>query len=103
METSLHRALKQRYGPEVGGSTEVSVRGFRIDAVDGAGTLIEVQSGPLGPLRAKLTRLLPDHRVRVVKPIGIRRRVVRRGRSDPRDLSARLSPTDRSAASAPRS
>lgn len=92
METSLHRALKQRYGPEAGGLAEVSVQGFRIDAVDGLGNLIEIQSGPLGPLRTKLTTLLPDHRIRVVKPIGIRRRVVRRGRSDPRELSGRLSP-----------
>lgn len=92
METSLHRALKHRYGPEVGGSAEVSVRGFRIDAVDGSGNLIEIQSGPLGPLRPKLAKLLPDHRIRIIKPIGIRRRVVRRSRSDPRELSARLSP-----------
>jgi hypothetical protein len=92
METSLHRALKQRYGPDAGGSAEVSVRGFRIDAVDGTGDLIEVQSGPLGPLRAKLTKLLPDHRVRVIKPIGTRRLVVRRSRVDRPDLSARLSP-----------
>jgi hypothetical protein len=37
-------------------------------------------------------KLLPDHRIRIIKPIGIRRRVVRRNRLDFRELSARLSP-----------
>jgi len=71
---------------------EVAIGGYRIDAVDRFGDLIEIQSGPLGPLRGKLRKLLPHHRIRVVKPIGIRRRVVRRARFDPRDLSSRLSP-----------
>jgi hypothetical protein len=60
--------------------------------VDDAGRLVEVQSGPLGPLRGKLNRLLPDHRVRIVKPVILRRRVVRRHRLDGPDLSARSSP-----------
>lgn len=92
METSLHRALKERYGPDTGGRTEVSIQGYRIDAVDGSGNLIEIQSGALGPLRGKLRKLLPDHTIRVVKPIGIRRRVVRRNRADLADLSSRFSP-----------
>ena len=68
METSLHRVLKQRYASATGGRSEVVLEGFRIDAVDETGLLVEVQSGPLGPLRAKLVRLLPSHRIRVVKP-----------------------------------
>ena len=53
METSLHRELKQRYGPGsgAGGRLEVSFGGFRVDAVTTDGALVEVQSGPLGPLR----------------------------------------------------
>ncbi len=90
METSLHRSLKERYA--AGGRPEVAVEGYRIDAVDVEGRLIEVQSGPLGPLRGKLRRLLPGHRVRVVKPVVLRRRVVRRARADGPDLSARSSP-----------
>jgi hypothetical protein len=70
----------------------VAIRGFRVDAVDDAGRLVEVQSGPLGPLRGKLGRLLVDHRIRVVKPVVLRRRVVRRLRQDGPDLSARSSP-----------
>jgi hypothetical protein len=92
MEMSLHRSLKERYATGGDRRPEVPIRGFRIDAVDDAGRLVEVQSGPLGPLRGKLRRLLPDHRVRIVKPVILRRRVVRRDRPDGPDVSARSSP-----------
>src|SRR3954447_2503235 len=92
METSLHRQLKARFGPESGGRSEVVVGGFRIDAVAPDGALVEVQSGPLGPLRAKLHRLLPEYRVRVVKPVVLARRVVHRARRNGADLAARFSP-----------
>lgn len=92
METSLHRELKGRYGPGAGGRQEVCVAGYRIDAVADDGVLVEVQSGALGPLRGKLGRLLPDRRMRVVKPVVVLRRIVRRARRDGADLSARLSP-----------
>lgn len=88
METSLHRQLKE----SCGGPSEVTVAGFRVDAIDQDGCLVEVQSGPLGPLRTKLTRLLPEHRLRVLKPVVVQRRVVRRRHRDGRDLSARQSP-----------
>ncbi len=92
METSLHRALKDRYGDASGGRCEVFLEGFRIDAVDSSGQLIEIQSGALGPLRTKLRRLLVAHRMRVVKPVIVERRVVRRSRLDGSNLSARRSP-----------
>jgi hypothetical protein len=92
METSLHRSLKELYATGGAGRPEVPIRGYRVDAVDDAGRLVEVQSGPLGPLRGKLRRLLPDHRVRIVKPVILRRRLVRRVRLDGPDLSARSSP-----------
>jgi hypothetical protein len=92
METSLHRQLKEHYGSAVEGRLEVAVAGYRIDAVAADGALVEVQSGPLGPLKAKLRRLLPDHRVRVVKPVVLRRRLIRRTRREGADTSARLSP-----------
>jgi hypothetical protein len=92
METSLHRELKQRYGPGAGGRAEVAIAGFRIDAVAADGALVEVQSGPLGPLRKKLQTLLPAHRVRIVKPVVVRRRLIRRACRDGADLSVRLSP-----------
>jgi hypothetical protein len=92
METSLHRQLKERYGPVAGGRLEVAIGGFRIDAVAADGALVEVQSGPLGPLQTKLRRLLPGHRVLVIKPVVIRRRLIRRARPSGSDLSVRLSP-----------
>ncbi|AMV37256.1 hypothetical protein VT85_07475 [Planctomyces sp. SH-PL62] len=92
METSLHRQLKEHFGTLHGGRCEVAVEGFRIDAVDEEGVLIEIQSGGLGSLKPKLRSLLPNHRVRVVKPIVLRRTVVRRDRPDGPDLSRRRSP-----------
>jgi hypothetical protein len=82
METSLHRALKHRYAARVEGCSEVAVEGFRIDAVDEDGRLVEIQSGALGPLRGKLRSLLPRHRIRVVKPVVLARRLIRKARSD---------------------
>src|SRR5271156_4548027 len=92
METSLHRTLKERYAVGGSGRPEIAVGGFRIDAVDEAGRLVEVQSGALGPLRGKLRRLLPEHRIRIVKPVVLNRRVVRRARPLGENLSARRSP-----------
>jgi hypothetical protein len=92
MESTLHAQLKARFGPEAGGRAEVVVEGFRIDAIAPDGALVEVQTGALGPLRAKLNRLLPEYRVRVVKPVIVERRIIRRARRDGKDLSSRLSP-----------
>ncbi len=92
METSLHQDLKVRYGLDRGGLCEVALAGFRIDAVDGDGTLVEVQAGPLGALKSKLRALLPDHRVRIVKPVVVRRKIFRRDRANGPNRSGRQSP-----------
>lgn len=92
METSLHQDLKVQYGLDRGGLCEVAVAGYRIDAVDEEGTLVEVQSGPLGALKSKLRKLLPDHRVRIVKPVVVRRKIIRRDRADGPERSGRQSP-----------
>jgi hypothetical protein len=92
MELSLHRSLKERYATAGNGRSEVVLGRFRIDAVDEVGRLIEIQSGPLGPLVGKLRQLLPDYRVRIVKPVVLTRHVVRRSRRDGPDLSSRRSP-----------
>ena len=39
METSLHRALKDRYAAGLEARREVRIAGFRIDAIDDAGRL----------------------------------------------------------------
>lgn len=88
----MHRRLKEIHGTESGGRCEVAVDGFRIDAVAGDGSLVEIQSGALGPLKPKLRSLLPHHRIRVVKPIVTRRWIVRRATADGPDLSRRHSP-----------
>ena len=92
MESSLHRALKNHYGSASGGRSEVFLEGYRIDAVDARGALIEIQSGPLGALRTKLCKLLPRFPVRVVKPVVLARRVVRKRRLGGPDMSSRRSP-----------
>jgi hypothetical protein len=92
METSLHRSLKERYAAGNTGRSEVVIERFRIDAVDDSGRLVEIQSGALGPLRGKLRQLLPKHRIRIVKPVVLARRVVRRSRRDGPIVSARRSP-----------
>ncbi|WP_337174712.1 hypothetical protein [Paludisphaera sp.] len=92
MESSLHRDLKERFGPGAGGRCEVAVDGFRIDAIAADGTLVEVQSAGLGALAPKLRRLLPRHAIRVVKPIVLSRIVSRRATADGPTLSRRRSP-----------
>ena len=92
METSLHRSLKDRYASGENDRREVRVGTFRIDAIDQAGRLVEIQSGALGPLCGKLERLLPEHRLRVVKPVVLSRRLVQTsGRGGP-VISVRRSP-----------
>lgn len=88
METTLHRQLKAKYGDQV----EVMHGPFRADAIGPDDAWIEVQSGALGPLRSKLTRLLPERTIHVVKPIVVERRIVKRAKRNGRDQSARLSP-----------
>ncbi len=68
METSLHRTLKARYACDPS-QTEIRMGKYRIDAIDDAGRLVEVQHAGLGAIRDKIADLLNDHVVRVVKPI----------------------------------
>jgi hypothetical protein len=92
METSLHRSLKDRYSSGDLDRREVSVAGFRIDAIDLTGRLVEIQSGALGPLRRKLQQLLPQHRLRIVKPVVLSRRLFRTSSGRGSVISVRNSP-----------
>jgi hypothetical protein len=92
METSLHRSLKDRYASGEVERREVRIAGFRIDAIDEAGRLIEIQSGALGPLCGKLERLLPQHRLRIVKPVVLSRRLFQASAQGGSILSVRRSP-----------
>jgi hypothetical protein len=68
METSLHRQLKHHFAVDHA-SVEVTVDGFRIDAIDQDGMLVEIQHSALGAIRTKIAKLLAaGYCVRVIKP-----------------------------------
>ncbi len=88
-EGSLHAQLKAWYW-RPGDRVEQPLDGYVIDLVRGA-TLVEIQTGGFAPLRRKLARLLEAHRVRLVAPVALTRRIVRLS-ADGEVLSARRSP-----------
>jgi hypothetical protein len=91
METTLHRQLKQYFaGPDA--RLEVKLGRYRIDIVDGQ-RLIEVQHSGLASLRTKVSHLLKDHEVEVIKPLIARRRLIRVEHPDSEEVvSVRWSP-----------
>ena len=69
METSLHRQLKHHFAAD-SNSIEVTVDGFRIDAIDSNGCLVEIQHAGLGAIRNKALKLLENgHSLRIIKPL----------------------------------
>jgi hypothetical protein len=90
LETSLHRELKEFYCDDDAGR-EVSVRGYRIDAiVDGA--LVEIQQASLAALRTKTRALLETHDVIVVKPLSALKTILRLKRRNGPVARRRTSP-----------
>ena len=73
-ERSLHATLKRWYALP-GDRAEVPLEGYVIDLVR-RGTLIEIQTRGFEKLARKLTRLVSDHRVRLVFPIAQRKWIV---------------------------
>jgi len=90
METSLHRELKSRYAIGTA-QTEVRVGSYRIDVVTDR-ELVEIQHGSLSSIRDKVRRLLDDHRVLIVKPIVVRKTLIKQGTKDGEVCSRRMSP-----------
>ncbi len=90
METSLHRELKSFYADEEA-QFEVPLGRYRIDVVTGD-RLIEVQHGSLSAIRDKIRTLVRDHEVTVVKPIVVRKRLVKLVKKGGRVKGRRLSP-----------
>lgn len=90
METSLHRELKRLYAGD-DAQSEVRLGDYRIDAVRGR-QLVEIQHGSLGSLRDKLRVLLPSHEVLVVKPIVVRKMLVKRDAKGGAEIERRRSP-----------
>ncbi|MBN2473715.1 MAG: hypothetical protein JXB62_03855 [Pirellulales bacterium] len=90
METSLHRELKSLYAGRHA-QFEVPLDKYRVDVVSD-GRLIEVQHGSLAAIRDKVRRLLQRHRVTVVKPIVIRKTLVKQTAKGGSVTGRRLSP-----------
>src|SRR5438093_5749934 len=88
-EGALHAQLKQWYW-RPGDRLEVPLAGYVVDLVRGD-LLVEIQTGGFAPLRAKLDSLTREHRVRLVAPVALRRRIVRLS-GEGEILSARRSP-----------
>ena len=90
METTLHRQLKALYAGQAA-RVEQRVASYRIDAVRDD-QLVEIQHGGLAAIRTKIARLLAEHEVLVVKPIVVRKQLVRLTKRGGKELSRRLSP-----------
>ena len=90
METSLHRQLKLTYAGD-GARVEVPVGRYRVDVVCD-GRLIEIQHGSLAAIRDKVRTLLQDYQVLVVKPIIVRKRLVKKDAKEGRVIGRRMSP-----------
>ncbi|MEQ8787694.1 MAG: hypothetical protein RIC55_15430 [Pirellulaceae bacterium] len=90
METTLHRQLKQHYADDEG-QMEVPLGKYRIDAIAGD-WLVEIQNGTLSAIRDKIRVLLKKHRVLVVKPLVVRKHLVKTAGRGGAVVKRRLSP-----------
>lgn len=90
-ETSLHQELKAVYA-DADSQLEVPWDGgYRIDVVAGE-TLVEIQHSSLSSIRPKIRQLVKRHRVLVVKPLVVRKRLIKRSKQDGPVVDRRLSP-----------
>lgn len=90
METTLHRQLKTLYAAP-GDLIEHELGVYRIDVAK-RDRLVEVQHSSLNAIRGKIRALLDDHRVTVVKPLVMKKRIVRLNRKGGQVISRRWSP-----------
>ncbi len=91
MATSLHQQLKLHYVADED-RHEVEVDGFRIDAIDDQGRLIEVQCASLMAIRDKIRKLTVNHQVVVVKPLSAKKKLLKKARRNGKVQSSRYSP-----------
>jgi hypothetical protein len=89
-ESSLHSAIKKWYFLE-GDRLEVKVDDFIVDIVRGD-LLIEIQIANFSAIKPKLTRLLNDHKVRLVYPIPKEKWVVHKSTTNGETFGRRRSP-----------
>jgi hypothetical protein len=90
METTLHRQLKTLYAAP-GDRMEHDLGAYRIDVAK-PDRLVEVQHSSLSAIRVKVGQLLTTHRVTVVKPLVLKKRIVRLNRKGGQVVSRRWSP-----------
>ncbi len=74
-EKPLHASLKEWYA-QPGDQFEVAIDRFVIDIVRG-NLLLEIQTGSLASLKAKLNTLVRSHRVRLIYPIALEKWIVK--------------------------
>ncbi len=91
MESSLHRQLKNLYAPS-DDAAEVSVDGYRIDAVVDD-VYVEIQQSSLAAIRGKIKKLIRKNEVLVVKPLASRKYLLRRDQENGPVVRSRYSPT----------
>jgi hypothetical protein len=89
-EKPLHASLK-KWCAQPGDRFETTVDGFVIDIVRGD-LLLEIQTGNLASIKAKLTRLLRSHHVRLVYPIAKEKWIVRLATEGSSRVTRRKSP-----------
>ncbi|MCH2177261.1 MAG: hypothetical protein MK106_00520 [Mariniblastus sp.] len=75
METTLHHQLKEKFR-EPGSEIEVKIGRYRIDVVN-HGRLVEIQRSGLAAIRDKVAALVDDYEVDVVKPLILRKRLIK--------------------------
>jgi hypothetical protein len=90
METTLHRQLKDLYLAP-GGQTEARVGRYRIDVLNES-QLVEIQHAGLAAIRDKVAALAAKHDILVVKPIIVRKQLIKLKRRGGAIVSRRLSP-----------
>ena len=91
MATTLHQQLKQHY-VEDESQHEVDLGGYRIDAIDEKGRLIEVQCASLLAIRDKIGDLTKQHKVVVGKHLAARKKLPKKARRNGKVTSSRYSP-----------
>ncbi len=90
MESTLHRQLKELYASHPD-QIEARCGRFRIDVMTD-NELIEIQHGSLSAIRSKVKLLLRHHCVVVVKPIIVRKTLVKLDSRGGKATSMRTSP-----------
>jgi len=92
METTLHRQLKDEFC-DPGAQIEVKLGNYRIDVVSD-NRLIEIQRSSLSSIRDKIAVLLKQgYTVDVVKPLVMRKRLIKLNEKGGKEVDRRWSPS----------